>query len=591
MTLLATSREPLGLPGERVVAVPPLSTQATTECSDAARLFVARASEADPSFEPTADDRRIIDEVCARLDGLPLALELAAARVYPLGLAEVQAQIEGTIDPLRRRSNVARHQSLTVLVAWSYELLSDDERTVFARLSVFADGFVLQAAVAVAGGPPVEEPVADILVSLVEQSLVTVATREPFRYRQLEIIRQFAADRLAESPTASEATATRFLEHYVQWVVEADIGVRGLDEAHCSSLIRQEWGNLRAALQRALATGDTDAATGIVWHLFWWASLRAQLELGQWADWVLLMAGIDGHAAQPIVIAVAADIARRRLEHGSFLELLAEAERLEDELGDTPEPIVPYVAIHRDVIYRELDPPPAANDVARRGAGSEFWTAVAAWGDGYMPSVRASNAPAAEIDPSDVRRVEHSLAVAETLGNPSLIARTLELHGVVLRRSDPHRALAVLQRSLQLATDLDNEEVAMLVRWDLAMILTDLGRLSEAVDLLCAALQHYRRIGAHSHAWDMSLAAIRPLVALGSHRAACLAIGCLHVRRIASDWDEWVLPADTRERLARDVEAGQREKWLEEGAHLAQSAIISQVADALAAVRPAPGAA
>jgi predicted ATPase len=586
VALLATSREPLAIMGERVVVVPPLSLSPASGPSDAARLFIARAADADISFDPRPGDQSAIETICARLDGMPLALELAAAQEHAIGLEAIGARITGHIDPFRRRHATSRHESLTAAVSWSYDLLTDDERTVFERLSVFTDGFDLDAAVTVAGGPPLDAPVDDVLLSLVDKSLVAVDARSPLRYRQLEVIRQFAADRLA-ADGGSDAVERRFVDHYARWLVDADLGARGREEATWDRHLRLEWPNLRRAVYRAVDDGDLDAGTGLVWHASWWAIQRSRLELGEWADAVRGIDGFDAHAVAPIVLAVAADIARRRLEYEQFADLLVTAEQLETKLGPAPEPWVQYVAVLRDAVYRDLDPSPAAIELEERARGSLFWTAMSAWADGYMASVRAANATtAADVRDGDVRRVRRSLARAQSLGNPSSVA-SLELLGAVLRRPDPEHSVNVLHRALTVATELGNEEIASFVRWDLAMVLADLGRLTEVAGILASAIRHYRLIGAHSLAWDMCMAAVRPLIELGEHRTAARVLGRSNTAAVVADWQEWILPADSRRRLLRAADRRQRDRWEAQGATMRVSELVAEVAGALASAMSA----
>ncbi|MFF0309654.1 ATP-binding protein [Streptosporangium sp. NPDC004379] len=200
--VLVTSRERLGVPGERVVPVAPLPPG-----SDAERLFLDRAAAADPGF--TADPA-VVAELCARLDGMPLAIELAAARSASLGADGLLATLDDVLRLLAGgRGAVERHRSLRAVIGWSHDLLGEEERTLFRRLAVFTGGFDLDAAVAVtrAGG---RGPVADVLGRLVDKSLVVRRGGES-RWRLLETVRAFAADRLAAAGETDE-TRRRHLE-------------------------------------------------------------------------------------------------------------------------------------------------------------------------------------------------------------------------------------------------------------------------------------------------------------------------------------------------------------------------------------------
>ena len=200
--ILITSRERLDVPGELVFPVPPLEVPEdcsvrAVAASEAGSLFVARARAASPAFALTAGNSGAIAEVCSRLDGIPLAIELAAARSPTLGPAQLAARLEGHPDLLSGGTGrPARHRSLKALVSWSYELLDDAERRLLARLSVLRGGFDLDVAERVAGGEPLAlQAVAGLLASLADKSVVQVQGGPAVRYWLLETVRQFAAGR------------------------------------------------------------------------------------------------------------------------------------------------------------------------------------------------------------------------------------------------------------------------------------------------------------------------------------------------------------------------------------------------------------
>ena len=206
---LATSRERLDVPGELVFPVPPLGlpaggSAAAVAGSEAGALFAARAGAASPAFELSADNAAAVARVCARLDGIPLAIELAAARCPALGAAELAARLDGHPGLLSGGpARPGRHRSLEALVAWSYELLGEAERRLLARLSVLRGGFDLGTAERVAAGGPLRpEAIAGLLASLAGKSVVRLHDGAAVRYSLLETIRQFAAGQLAASGAA-----------------------------------------------------------------------------------------------------------------------------------------------------------------------------------------------------------------------------------------------------------------------------------------------------------------------------------------------------------------------------------------------------
>ena len=219
LTLLATSREPIGVAGEVSWRVPSLSL-----ADEAVELFTDRARHARPDFTITDDNAAVVAEICARLDGLPLAIELAAARVRALSLAEILDSLHDRFRLLTggARTAVRRQQTLRASVDWSHALLTEPERVLFRRLAAFLGGFDLDAAQAVAGGGEVERyQVLDQLTLLVDKSLVVAEnSRGRTRYRLLETVRQYAQEKLGESGEA-DAVRTRHRDHYTAMAAAA----------------------------------------------------------------------------------------------------------------------------------------------------------------------------------------------------------------------------------------------------------------------------------------------------------------------------------------------------------------------------------
>ena len=285
--ILATSREPLGVPGETTWRVPPLDAPLPADdtetwlCSDAARLFVDRAGAAAPDLDlrPAAAD---VARICARLEGIPLAIELAAARTRVLSPGEIASRLDDHLRLLVGGPRVApgRHQTLRAAIDWSFEALSPEQRTMFARLSVFAGGWGLDAAEAVCGEESPDE-VVDSLAALVDKSLVTVdrhGGRQ--RYRMLETLRQYAAERLAEADETS-AARTRHLTWAVDLAGAGEAKLHGEEQTSWLQVLDEEHDNLRAALDWAAEVGRVEdglrLAAGLV--RFW--EIRGYLGQGR----------------------------------------------------------------------------------------------------------------------------------------------------------------------------------------------------------------------------------------------------------------------------------------------------------------------
>ncbi|MFE6309000.1 BTAD domain-containing putative transcriptional regulator [Nocardiopsis sp. NPDC057823] len=281
LRILATTREPLAVDGEVLESVDPLDLPGTDDGpdaaleSDAVRLFAERAAAAAPGFRLTDDNAAAVVTLCRRLDGIPLALELAAARIRTLGAHGLLERIDDRFRLLagRRRDAPARQRTLRAVIDWSWDLASEAERAVLRRLSVHAEGCTLEAAEAVCAGPGVAaEDVFDLLERLVERSLV-VAVPDPDRprFRLLETVGAYAAERLVEAgerDTARRAHAA----YYTALAEQADPYLTGREQGRRLLLLDAETANLRAALHHSLELGDTETALRLAlagtWHLF-----------------------------------------------------------------------------------------------------------------------------------------------------------------------------------------------------------------------------------------------------------------------------------------------------------------------------------
>ena len=263
--LLASSREPLHSPGEQCYPVLPLPVPARGDGlealarSTAVRLFVDRAQLHKPSFVLNEREAPVVAELVARLEGIPLALELAAARIRSLSVADINARLKDRYKLLTGGSQVLqeRQQNLRALVDWSYELLTPEEQMVLDRLGVFVDGFDLAAAEAVCGGEPLaSEDVLDLLGSLVEKSLVMLQERDDgARYLMLETIREYAREKLAQRGDDGAAAAVRHCDHYFSLAKSARDGLTGPQQADWLWKVEVEHDNIRSAVSLSLAGG------------------------------------------------------------------------------------------------------------------------------------------------------------------------------------------------------------------------------------------------------------------------------------------------------------------------------------------------
>jgi Predicted ATPase len=282
LRLLATSREGLRVGGETIWPVPPLAAE------DAVTLFVARANAAGASLELSDDDRAVIADICTRLDGLPLAIELAAARTRAFPLQQIRARLNDRFRLLTggSRTALARQQTLRAVVDWSYELLFDDEQRVFERLSVFPGGCDLATAEAVCADEDVTAAdLADHLHALVEKSLVVaVSTGAELRFTQLQTLAEYGMERLTER---GEAVRIRdaMARHYAELCAQSATAYTGDRQRAWLTAIDQEHDNLRAALEWAVANDDAEIALTIAGGASWPHWLAGMVIEGKrWVD-------------------------------------------------------------------------------------------------------------------------------------------------------------------------------------------------------------------------------------------------------------------------------------------------------------------
>jgi non-specific serine/threonine protein kinase len=343
ITILATSREMLGLPGEVVFPLPPLSLPAADATrpeqlavSDAVSLFCERGQAAQPGFGLSDANAGAVAQICRRLDGIPLALELAAARLRVLGAQQVAQRLDQRFQLLTDagRTAVARHQTLRAAVDWSYDLLPPSEQAALRRLSVFPGTFDLEAAEAVVGDVPTEPglwfPVLDLISRLVEKSLVLVEdSADQVRYRLLETLRDYGATRLAEAGE-TEATQQRHRDFFLaladDWFKQSGgISFRWTEPWTRGGETEQD--NYRAALEWSITRGEHAPAIRMLaalWPYWWYAG---QVDLRTWLERVVLPADwsddpLEVHVLIPLALKVeeegdgprAVTLARQTLE-------------------------------------------------------------------------------------------------------------------------------------------------------------------------------------------------------------------------------------------------------------------------------------
>jgi non-specific serine/threonine protein kinase len=297
-TLVATSREPLRIGAERTYplgALPlpdPRGSAQSIAQADSVRLFVDRARQHRPGFDLQDQRARAVAEICVRLDGIPLALELAAARMAVLPVDQIVRLLDQRFRLLASgsRGHLPRHQTLRALPDWSYELLGETEQRFFARLSAFAGGWTLAAAEAVGAGEAIaKDDVVYLLIGLVEKSLVVTDDDED-RYRMLETVREYAREKLATSGDA-DVVRERHRDFFLVLAMNAEAHLAGPDQAIWLQRLENDHDNLRAALEYCLLAG-ADAALRLCSALHWFWIMRGYRAEG--LDWCVRALGVEG---------------------------------------------------------------------------------------------------------------------------------------------------------------------------------------------------------------------------------------------------------------------------------------------------------
>jgi predicted ATPase/DNA-binding SARP family transcriptional activator len=353
LRLIATSREPLAIAGEHLVAVAPLAfpapdaTAAQALAHPAVQLLADRGAAASPGFRVTDENVTAVTEICRRLDGLPLAIELAAARLRSLSPEQIAARLDDRFRLLTGGSRTAlpRQRTLRAVIDWSWDLLSEPERALAARLAVFPGGVTPGAAAAVADG----SDVIDLLAALVDRSLLQVADPDAPRYRMLETLREYGVDRLSE---AGELAATKdaHAHHFAALAEEADPHLRRPEQIEWLARLNADRENMIAALRHLCDTGDARRALHMVVSMSWFWVLTGSQQEAEAA--FRLAATVPGEADpldRTIIEAITADREHQSHEEAreTMIELLENLDReglMERPLGVVVAPVLAMLA-------------------------------------------------------------------------------------------------------------------------------------------------------------------------------------------------------------------------------------------------------
>ena len=500
LRVLATSREVLGVAGELTWRVPSLSlpdlrrppTAPELALHGASRLFVERARLYRPGFMLTAENGRAVAEICHRLDGIPLAIELAAARMGVLSAAQISERLGDSLDLLSggARTATPRQKTLRGALDWSHKLLVEPERKLFGRLSVFAGGFTLEAAEVVGAGDGIAAgEVLDLLSSLVDKSLVlTDASKDADgspRYRLLEPVRQYARERTEQSGEVDEVRR-RHAAFFLALAEEVEPESKGTRREAWLRRLEIEYGNLRAALGWMLQRGEDGPTLRMGGALgdFWYT--RGHLDEGQrWLEAVLASGGLSPASARVKVLTGAGYIAWEQGDYERATALGEEGLALSQRSGDSAGAAAALhtlgtVALHRN----ECGEAAALLEEAlalRRSLGDTMGVGRVLQALGVTAAVRQDFERAVALHEEGLplaREMEDRLGIALFLGQGAL---------AYLGRGDHRRADALCAEGIELSWQLEHEHTLIFVLHIAAVLAVARGRPNRAARLWGAA--------------------------------------------------------------------------------------------------------
>jgi predicted ATPase/DNA-binding NarL/FixJ family response regulator len=521
LTVLVTSRATLHLYGERVYPVPPLDlpdldglpTREHLAEAEAIQLFVERARAATPSFDLTTDNAPIVAAICARVDSLPLAIELAAARVRVHSPAALLARLERRLTVLTGgpRDVPIRQQTMRDTIAWSYELLTTDEQRLFRRLSVFAGGWTLEAAEAVGGSDPIQDAgraleVIDGLSTLIDQSLVRQITQPDgsTRYTMLETLREYGHDRLAEHGEA-DAVFERHAGYFLTMVEAAAPRLDGNEQLPLSNQLADDLDNLRATLEWLYLSGDAQRGLCMVGHLrqFWYRRGHYSEGRAQAARFLDLPDAVHPTPCRALALATAAWLAHWQGSTAATAHA-EEALAIWRTIGD--ERHVPFLLLILGLTADLLD-----NDLERAQSYFEQSLAIARTvGDTVQIARSLSNLGELARRQGDADRalalIEESMHASGDAGQMQGYALALGTHvRVSLERNDLDRAAELAQEQLRLFSSRDDQWGILMAFHHFAIVAVARKQPAVAVRSLSAADRLQEMTGIMSHPLDRSL--------------------------------------------------------------------------------------
>lgn len=490
--MLATSREPIGMAGEVVWPVTPLAVPANAAApldeilaSPAVQLLASRARDASPAFELTEGTAPAVATLCIQLDGLPLALELAAARMGSMSPRQLADRLHERFELLGSgHAADPRHRTLAAVVQWSYELLSQAEQVLLGRLSVFAGGFELDAAEQACGhGDLARNDVARLVAALVDKSLVVADHGDDHvRYRQLETLRQYGAERLEGRSDVGQVRRSHATT-VVAIAERAAVGMEGPDEVRWAAQLDREVDNLRTAVLTAISTGEVDLALRLTAAAREFAFRRIRYEVVGWAGAAAALDGAEDHPLLPTALAI--------VGYGSFVrgELDRAVDFAERAIAIRARMAVPSCGLPERVL---------GNCLCYQGdAGTALH-----WIDGMVTAARASGVPGRVAHALYMRSVamtsvgdasgaaqvaEEARDAAQQAGSATALSQAMYAAGLACGTTGADEALELLDGAASLAASVGN-------RWMRAFAMTEAMWFRARRGETASALQGYREV-------------------------------------------------------------------------------------------------
>jgi predicted ATPase/DNA-binding winged helix-turn-helix (wHTH) protein len=590
VSILTTSREPLCVSGEHVWVVEPLSTGDVDGDVDvdheegpngaavpAVELFVERARAADPKFELTAATAPAVLEICRRLDGIPLAIELAASLARSVDVSEIARRLHERFRLLGgvRRPTDPRHRTLRDAISWSYDLLAPDERHLFESLSVFAGQFDLGVAESVCRG----EDVLDLLTRLTQRSMLAV--RRPLsggtRYEMLETLREYGRGRLDDQRSLALFGAHAHQFAAIARSVELDLGTP--QEHDAVGRADGCFADLRAAQRFALDVEDFDTAFGLICSIREFAMRAMRYEVFAWAEASSRLPGGDGHPLQPLALAVTAYGAWVRGELDAAVTLANQARAAETRNGVAPSGLVERVLAN---VLCDLGDVPAGlaqmdHQLAlAEESGSDSRLAHAC----YMRAVASSSV-------GDDDLAFRLIARARDAGRRSGAATDLASASVAegFATHDDVAALEAFARADRIARSAGNRWMSTFARTEASGLLMLTGRLDDACAGLAEVVDTWYRNGEWAQQWHTMSRCLVALHRIGRVELAAQVLGAIETHTTMGGPPVMVtlrdLAFETRERVSAELGAARAEEQRAVGAALPVATLVDRTRAAL----------